>query len=243
VTWILRAIKSIGGPGSVGFFLFSAGIGLALMIPRRTRRWGRLLVVLVTVCYLVLSIPAASHSLAALAGSADYQAASITGALDNLFVLEGDNNTARAILAAKVAAETRPKKVWALGGKMLRDALIAAGYPASLLPDVEGRPGDSPAWNGSARTTREQMLLVGRLMQETSNKRAAVIVSRLQATRTRGLADRLGLDVVVIPTPVDNEPPASGARRWLPSFSALVLSRDALYEVLALAYYRRNGWI
>jgi uncharacterized SAM-binding protein YcdF (DUF218 family) len=243
VTWILRAIKSIGGPGSFGFFLFSAVIGLALMIPKRTRRLGRLLVVLLTVCYLTLSIPAVSHSLAAQAGSPDYEAASITGGLDDLFVLEGDNNTARAVVASKVAAATKPRKLWVLGGKFLRDELIATGYPASLVPDVDGRPGNSPAWNASARTTREQMLLVGRLMQETGGKRAAVIVSRLQAMRTRGLAQRLGLDVLVIPAPVDHEPPISGTPRWMPSFAGLLLSRDALYEMLALAYYRRNGWI
>ena len=80
-------------------------------------------------------------------------------------------------------------------------------------------------------------------MKEHSSLRAAVIVSRLQAARTRGLADRLGLDVLVIPAPVDSEPPSAGARRWLPSYAGLLMSRDALYEMVALAHYRRNGWI
>ena len=30
---------------------------------------------------------------------------------------------------------------------------------------------------------------------------------------------------------------------WVPSYSALRVSRDALYELAALEYYERRGWI
>lgn len=229
---LLRAIaKTIGGPGSLGFLLFFVVIGLLLMVPVRSRRWGRRLVVLMTVSYLLLSIPAVSHRIAASAGAPDPQM-TVAGKLDDLFVLDGDNYVARAAAAARIAAVTTPRTVWVLGGNRLKRAMLDAG-----IPD------DPSSWTGSARTTQEQLAQVGQFMKESNSRRAAVIVSRLQASRTRGLADRLGLDVLVIPAPVDHEPPNSGVRRWLPSLSGLVLSRDALYEMGAIAYYRRNGWI
>jgi len=53
----------------------------------------------------------------------------------------------------------------------------------------------------------------------------------------------LRMNVVVVPSPVDAEPTNSGAKRWLPSLAGLRLSRDGLYERIAVAYYRRNGWM
>jgi uncharacterized SAM-binding protein YcdF (DUF218 family) len=232
VEWVRAVAKAIGGPGSRGFFLFVVVIGLLLMVPARSRKWGRRLVVALTVSYLVLSIPAVSHLLAAWAGAPDPRTETVAGKLDDLFVLDGDNYVARAAMAAKIAPATAPRTVWVLGGSRLKRAMLDAGIP------------DDPAsWTGSARTTQQQVAQVGQFMKENNSRRAALIVSRLQAARTRGLVARLGLDVLVIPAPVDHEPPSSGVRRWLPSLAGLVLSRDALYEMGALAYYRRNGWI
>ena len=229
---LLSVFKKIGGPGSLGFFLVFTVIGVALMYWPRTRRWGRVLVAVLVASYLILSLPVVSHALAARAGAPNPESVAIAGKLDDLFILDGDNHIARAATAAKINAASTPGKVWVLGGYPLKKAVLEAGVPD-----------DPSGWSGSARNTQQQMAQVARLMKENGSRRAAVIVSRLQAARTRGLADRLGVDVVVIPAPVDNEPPAAGARRWLPSYAGLLMSRDALYEMVALAYYRRNGWI
>jgi hypothetical protein len=48
---------------------------------------------------------------------------------------------------------------------------------------------------------------------------------------------------VLLPSPVDHEPAHQGWKLWLPSFAALRVSREALYELAALEYYRLRGWI
>jgi hypothetical protein len=70
-----------------------------------------------------------------------------------------------------------------------------------------------------------------------------VVASRLQAPRVWALARAMGLGILVMPSPVDDEPAASGLRAFVPSYLALRVSRDAIYEHVALAYYRWQGWI
>ena len=84
---------------------------------------------------------------------------------------------------------------------------------------------------------------IKRWIERTGAKRPALVTSRLQAPRIRELARHEQLDVTVVPARLEKEPPASGYRFWLPSLAALALSREALYERVALVYYRRNGWI
>jgi uncharacterized SAM-binding protein YcdF (DUF218 family) len=74
-------------------------------------------------------------------------------------------------------------------------------------------------------------------------QRAAIVASRLHTPRVTAIAKQLRMNVVVVPSPVDAEPTNSGAKRWLPSLAGLRLSRDGLYERIAVAYYRRNGWM
>jgi hypothetical protein len=68
--------------------------------------------------------------------------------------------------------------------------------------------------------------------------RAAILVSCLQAPRTRLLAARAGLNIPVLAAPLDEELPDGGPGRFLPSFLALAVTRDAVYELAALQYYR-----
>jgi hypothetical protein len=73
--------------------------------------------------------------------------------------------------------------------------------------------------------------------------RAAIVVSRLQMPRVAAMARAAGLDIILVPSPMDVEPPVKGLRYFLPSLAALTLSRDALYELAALPYYRWRGWL
>jgi hypothetical protein len=58
-----------------------------------------------------------------------------------------------------------------------------------------------------------------------------------------GLVRRADLPTVLIASPVDTEPATSGWWLFVPSYYALRVSRDAIYEHAALAYYARKGWI
>jgi hypothetical protein len=49
--------------------------------------------------------------------------------------------------------------------------------------------------------------------------------------------------VALLPSAVDAEPPTAGTDRFVPSYLALRLSRDAIYEHAALVYYRSRRFI
>jgi hypothetical protein len=61
--------------------------------------------------------------------------------------------------------------------------------------------------------------------------------------RVAALAQTAGLELDLLASPVDQEPPTEGVWRLVPTYLALRVSRDAIYEHAALAYYRWRGWI
>jgi uncharacterized SAM-binding protein YcdF (DUF218 family) len=228
----VELIKAIGLPGSLRFLYFGVGISILLLIWKRTRRLGRVVLFAIAGAYLVLSVPAVAHS---IAGPGTEPAAPLSsyGPLDEVFVIDGDNYEARAATAVGLASAAKPQIVWFLGGVDLGHALLASGLPPQLW-----------RWAPSAaRTTRDQIRWIKGSIDRTHPQRAAVVASRLQAPRVRALARHEQVEVIVVPAPLSNEPSASGFRFWVPSRAALTLSQEALYERLALVYYRRSGWI
>ena len=223
-------LKAIGGPGSLGFLIVGVGIGVVLCLWQRTRRYGMRAVVALAGVYLVLSVPAVALTLGASFAAGPVQT---PGPITDLFVLDGDNYRSRAELAGELYAAASNPTVWVVGGTELRGALFEHGVSRdrwrwAKLPD---------------RTTIGQIAQVKELMEEHGISRAVVITSRVQAARVEALLRQQGLDIPVMASPLDQEPASTGFRRWIPSLTALNLSRDAIYERVALAYYRWKGWI
>ncbi len=228
----LRFLKPIGVPGSLSFLCFGVAIGVLLLLAKRTRRLGRVTLLAMAVSYLVLSLPVVGQF---IAGPGTEPGTSVTsyGSFDEVFVIDGDNYRGRASTAVELAAASKPHTVWFLGGLDLGYALLSGGLPPQLWKQAP-----SPA-----RTTQDQLLWIKRSMVRTRPQRVAVITSRLQAPRVRALARHQQIDIVVVPAPLTDEPAQSGVWSWLPSLAGLALSREALYERVALIVYRRNGWI
>jgi len=147
-------------------------------------------------------------------------------------VVDGDSYTARAALAAALDRSINPRSVWIVGFGDLHDALVAQGVKQDRL-----RWAYPEDW-----TTHGQFEQIRKVMEYYGIARAVVIVSRLQAARAEGLVRQFGLNATVIASPVDSEPPTTGVRRFIPSLAGLTLSRDALYERVAVPYYRWKGW-
>jgi len=97
--------------------------------------------------------------------------------------------------------------------------------------------------NSFLETTRDQITSLASLMTRRPAWRIAVIVSRLQAPRMARLLEKSHLAVSLIESPADVEPATTGAVAFVPTYYALRISRDALYEHAALQYYRWHGWI
>ncbi len=180
--------------------------------------------------YVVLSLPVGANT---IAGALPQEAPSEAPAtLDCLVVLDGDNWAGRVRQAKLLSERTRPNVVWLLGDRRLLDSLQDAGIDRDRLKLSSGDP-----------TTREQMARVGRLSLSGCPGRRAIIASRLHMPRVAALARRLDPNVVLQPSSLDIEPPRSGPWQFVPAYSALRESQDALYEHAALAYYRWRGWI
>ena len=227
--WLLKAI---GGPGSLKFLFVGTGLAVFLLAFRRTRRTGRWMLSGFLTLYFVLSLPAVARFVTGPAARTQSLPAPEYGHLDDLFVIDGDNYQSRAAMAVAVARTASPRTVWVVGGVELRDALVAHGIDKDLW-----------RWGGgAANTTYDQMLWIQESIATTHSRRAAVVASRVHLPRIVDVARRLQVDLVAIPSPLDSEPPDSGVRAWLPSFSGLQLSREGLYERVAVAYYRRKGW-
>ena len=228
-TGLVWLLKTIGAPGSLSFLLACGLAALTVVfVWPRSRTLARAWLLGVVSGYLVLSLPVVARSIAEGLPPAESAAAPL---VDTLVVLDGDNWRARAQQAGVVFSRAAPRAVWFLGDEGEVPALLDAGIPKARLTLDSG-----------ASTTREQMTRLGELLRTRGLGRTAILASHLQMPRVAALARAMRLDVALIASPVDAGPEA-GTWRFVPSFSALFVSRDAIYEHAALVYYRRRGWI
>ena len=227
---MLTLAKAIGGPGSIGFLALNCIVGLAIIYvwPRR-RALGRWYLFGLYTSYILLGIPALAHSIAAPLG---YSSPPIVEPLDAVIVFGGDNSVGRLNEAVRVWKRHSPKRMIVSGEDWFRDRIIESGLPPSGL-----------VWDQVSTTTRDQVEYVRRYATSRPGARIVVICSRLHALRVDALLRAAALDVQVVPAPVDLEPARAGVRVWIPTYAGLRVTRDALYERLALAYYERQGWI
>lgn len=225
----MSLLKLFASPGSLSFLALGIAVSLTVAYgwPKRRRLGKRLLVALLAL-YVVMSLPVVAKSIAGRLPST----ATTAAPFDQLIVLDGDNRIGRIQLAHEIVDARSPHRVWVLGAQWFADALRDAGIPHDRLVHETG-----------ASTTREQILRVTSLVESNPRTAFALIASRLQMPRIAALLQARGLSVGLIASPVDSEPPTSGARLFVPSYAALRVSRDAFYEVVALAYYRWRGWI
>jgi hypothetical protein len=235
---VLDIVKFIGLPGSVPFVVVAALIGAALVrFSRRFRRVGIVWLVVTALTYIVLALPVVANEIAAALPGWNNQGTGIKQShpqdgVEILIILDGDNRRGRVREAQRVMHLKRPTAVWVLGGRWILEALEEAGVSGSMF-----------RYDATAETTREQLEQVTNISRTAPKAATAVIASRLQAPRVAALVRARGLMVRVLPSEIDDEPPISGTVCYVPSYVALRVSRDGIYEHAALAYYRWRGWI
>jgi len=228
----LAVLKAIDAPGSLLFLALCIALGLALTyLWPRNRRLGMGWLLAVGAAYLVLALPCVANVIAPPPASRA-EDADAWSRLDTLIVLDGDNRDGRVRQAVKVFSATSPRTVWLVGNLWMLDPLQKAGIPwARLKPDED------------APTTLDQLTHVGDLVAHGESGRTALIASRLQMPRVAALVATRHVSVVLIASPADSEPATTGVWQFVPTYGALSVSRDALYEHAALAYYRWQGWV
>jgi len=229
----LSFAKIIGGPGSIGLLVAGSLFGLALIrLWPRNRRVGRIWLAALYITYLILALPPVASAIAApfaddLAGRRP-----VEQRIDALVVFDGDNRWGRIVEAARLWSAGHPSEVVASGDPWLSTHLLYAGVPQDhLIRDQK------------SQTTRDQIAYLSSYLRTHPDAHAAIIASRLQMPRIAALLDRAGLKVSLYSAPLDPEPIDEALWRYLPGAGALRISRDALYERVALIYYRWRGWI
>ncbi len=229
-TFPLTVLKAIGPPGSLGCLVLC--VAIALLLRRRRPAVARLWLAAVAVAYLVLSLPIVAAATIGLLPAYSAAEERPNEPLDVLVVLDGDNYTGRAAEAGRIYRRAAPARVIVSGEDWFVRRVIGAGVP---LDRIE-RESDS-------RTTREQMFFLRDLQARQPRQQVAAIASRLQAPRIAALAMAMGFRLDLRPSPTDPEVAAAGVRRFIPRYRLSAVAGDALYEWVALAYYRRQGWI
>ena len=231
---LLSIGKAIDAPGSIQFLILCILVGFVVMfVWPRNRRAGRLWLFFVSASYLLLGMPLVAHTITGLLPRFDADSIRLDRPLDALVVFDGDNRRGRLSEAGRIYRDEAPSEVWVLGSEeeWLREHLPSAGIPAGIVRHDAG-----------TLNTRDQMAWVRRYVSG-ADVHVAIVASRLQMPRVAALAAAAEVDAALVASPVDDEPPVTGARVLMPMHIALRVSRDALYEHAALLYYRQKGWI
>ena len=193
-------IKSIGGPGSLGFLVFSALIGLVLTLAgRRARLMGKIWLTVILVLYVILSLPVVANTLVNGLAPPPMPADVTLRAVRTLFVLDGDNRLGRIEAARRVVETAEPEMVWLLGGRYMVPDVVMAGTPRNRV-----------RVDFSATDTFAQVARVKALIVSTHAPAPAVIASRIQMRRVEAFARATGLQVVLVASPLDGDLPQSG---------------------------------
>lgn len=231
VLWLL---KQIGGPAFEPFLLLCLLVALLVRWWRpATARAVRWFLLAFGTAYLVLSLPVTANQIAAwLPAVPSATLPASAGPVDALVVMDGDNRRGRTLAAIQVNAASMPREIWVMGDGTLIEEMADGGVPRNRI-----------FHNSFLPTTRDQLASLAALVARRPGWRVGVIVSRLQAPRMALLLERSHLAVRLIESPADVEPVTTGALAFVPTYYALRISRDALYEHAALQYYRWHGWI
>jgi hypothetical protein len=229
----IELFKFIGGPGSIGFFVCACAFGVLLMyVWPKGAVLGRAWLVMTCLAYVILGFPLVAHAIAESLPPPPSSGASTFRRLDELIVLAGDNEDGRVAKTFEAWHSLKPEVVLLLGDEMFAQRVAEAGIPVSRIRR-----------NDASLTTRAQMEWIAAELQRHPVDAAALIASRLQMPRVFELARTYRLQLILLPSPLDHDCAPEGLRSLIPSYGALEVSRDALYERAALTYYRSRGWI
>src|SRR5439155_1597212 len=88
--------------------------------------------------------------------------------------------------------------------------------------------------------TYEQATMIGPLLSTHHIHRMFLVASRLHIRRAVSVFRSRQYDVVPIPSAIAYQEDLTGRSRFVPQASAMALSRDAIYEYVALAW--PAGW-
>jgi uncharacterized SAM-binding protein YcdF (DUF218 family) len=123
-----------------------------------------------------------------------------------------------------------PRRQFRPESEMLRDVMVKVGVaPRAIIEE------------STSRTTREQALNIGPLLQASNVQRFVLVTTPSHMRRSLALFRTAGLDPVPSLAPVRSDGVAPPP--WLlPNYESFSLSDEAVYDYAATAYYWMRGW-
>jgi uncharacterized SAM-binding protein YcdF (DUF218 family) len=232
-TFIAGILKNIV-PGSLAFLVLALSVGLGPLVLRRTlSRWQVVWLGAVACCYLVLSLPATATALAGRLsrhGSID-RPEDARGA-STVVVFDGDHPGTRMLETIRLYSLLHPQWVVVSSMRGMDTRLARAGIPADRIL-VDSR----------SETTREQALNLHHLLQTHGIDRIVLVASPIHMPRVLGACQATGVRAVPSVALMPHESVLRARWRLLPQLGALTFSTESLYEMLALWWYGKQGWI
>jgi uncharacterized SAM-binding protein YcdF (DUF218 family) len=197
------------------------------------RLWVSAALLVLACGYLALSLPLTANLLA----ESLYRHSSVTRPHDAqgaqaVLVLQGDHEQLRVEETIRLYQLLHP--AWVIvsaNAAPIRNALVAAGLPKNQV-----------IWGYHSRTTREQALEMAALLRSRHVGPVVLVASPIHMARALAACESAGIDAIPSVSARPHAGLPRGFRGLVPRREALTLSRESLYEHLALRWYSWRGW-
>jgi len=258
---VVEILKQFARPTSVTFFIGLLGVGVALAFTRPTKRLARWYFAALLATSWIVTSPACAERLVQwrdgsyrpLASAADARGATVVVVLGS----GSEMIQARGLTLNQVS---RGGALRVLEGARLyklldRPTIIVSGgvtrREEGMRPEAEamraailqlGVPDDHVVLEIESTTTREEAILLARMLADRPRQPIVLVTSPTHMARSLAVFRAAGLDPVPSVAPYTSDH-SLDRLRWVPSDLGLWLVDSVLYDAAAGWYYRARGWM
>ena len=260
---VVEIVKDMFIPGSVTFLLFGLIAGVIMLyLNSAWAKWGRRWLTLLTVAYLLLSIPLFSNLLVDTLsrGFSPVEEGSALGGSEAVVVLGGggatylagnqrttalsEASTLRALEAVRLFELLESPWVIVSGGTNMRSGLLdPESEPLRKTLLEMGIPTDKIILESDSNNTQEQAKNIPPLLESLGVEHFILVTSPTHMRRSVLVFQEMGLDPLPAVSSQQSESQVTSSQRVLPDGDALSQSKSAMREIMALIYYALRGWI
>jgi len=258
---VVEVLKEFARPASVTFFIALLGVGVALGFMRHTKRLARWYFAALLVTPWIVTSPACAERLVQWRGGSFHPLASAADARGaTVVVVLGSGSEMIQARGLALNQLSRGGALRVLEGARLyklldRPTVIVSGgvtrREEGTRPEAEamrtailqlGVPDDHVVIETESTTTREEAILLARMLADRPRQPIVLVTSPTHMARSLAVFRAAGLDPVPSVAPYTSDH-SLDRLRWVPSDLGLWLVDSVLYDIAAGWYYRARGWM
>jgi uncharacterized SAM-binding protein YcdF (DUF218 family) len=248
-------------PASIGFFVVVLGVGTTLAFVRKTHGLARWYFAAVFIAYWMLTTPACVERTIAWTSGSYRPLAAAAEARDArmVVVLAAGNQTIRAgglsvnfvswVSALRVLEGARlyrllngPTIVLSGGATGTEEGSAAESESMQTAALQLGIPPEKIVLERESRNTRQEAQAIRRMLADRPSTPIVLVTSPTHMRRAMATFRAVGLNPIASPSAYKSEHSLE-RRRWLPNDLGLWLQTAVAYDIVAMWYYRAQGWI